>query len=98
MKTQEQKDALPTDSSVGDYLQKASDAIYGARHQDYGDVRENFQRIADIWSVVLGREITTREVGLCMIGLKIARLVNTPDHEDSWVDIAGYAGLAEYLN
>jgi len=28
-----------------------------------------------------------------MVGLKMARLVNSPDHEDSWVDIIGYAGV-----
>jgi hypothetical protein len=33
------------------------------------------------------------EVILCMIAVKMSRLIKTPEHEDSWVDIAGYAAL-----
>lgn len=29
-----------------------------------------------------------------MICVKIARLIQSPDHLDSWVDIAGYARVA----
>ena len=60
------------------------------RGESYGDVRQNHQRIADLWSVVLGRTVTPEQVVLCMTCLKVARLIETPDHEDSWVDIAGY--------
>lgn len=63
------------------------------RGAEYGTVEENFGRIADIWSVILEKKITRKQVALCMIGLKVARLQNTPEHEDSWVDIAGYAAL-----
>jgi len=28
-----------------------------------------------------------------MIWVKMARLAKTPSHQDSWIDIAGYAGL-----
>lgn len=71
-------------------LQSAMDAVK-ARGQDYGTVLENHQRIADLWSVILGKEVTPTEAILCMTALKIARLMETPDHEDSWIDIAGYA-------
>jgi len=39
---------------------------------------------------VLGQSVTPEQVVLCMTCLKVARLMETPDHEDSWVDIAGY--------
>ena len=48
------------------------------------------QRIASLWSVVLGQDVTPEQVALCMTCLKVARLMETPAHEDSWVDIAGY--------
>mgnify|MGYP005990130805 CR=1 FL=1 len=70
-------------------LDKATNAV-AERGENYGDVRENHQRIAALWSVVLGRTVTPEQVVLCMTCLKVARLVETPDHEDSWVDIAGY--------
>ena len=60
------------------------------RGENYGDVRENHQRIADLWSVVFGQSVTPEQVVLAMTCLKIARLIETPDHEDSWVDICGY--------
>jgi len=74
-------------------IDKAKKAIYGQRQRDYGDAKTNHERIAGIWSVVLGQPVTAEQVVLCMIGLKMARLCHTPSHEDSWVDIVGYAGV-----
>ena len=30
----------------------------------------------------------------CMIAVKMSRLINSPKHLDSWIDIVGYAALA----
>lgn len=73
---------------------KEADAIAGeSRSRDYGHPRENHQRIAAIWSVQLGpilkRPLTPREVALMMIGLKLAREINT-SIRDNLIDIAGY--------
>lgn len=38
-----------------------------------------------------GGPITPGDVAIMCGDLKIARLENTPDHKDSWVDLAGYA-------
>lgn len=73
-------------------LQKAESLINGDRAKDYGDAHKNFQDIAKLWSVVLDKEITEEQFVLCMIMVKAARLMKT-DHEDSWVDICGYAAL-----
>ena len=69
-------------------LEAAINAVE-ARGENYGDVRQNHQRIAALWSVVLGQDVTPEQVALCMTCLKVARLIETPDHEDSWIDIAG---------
>ena len=61
------------------------------RGKSYGSMLENHQRIADIWSVVLEKKVTPEQVALCMAGVKMARLIQSPDHEDSWLDLAGYA-------
>lgn len=79
-------------------LQKAHETIYGDRQQEYGPAGENFQNIADMWSVVLKTEVTKEQVALCMMQVKIARLMNTPNHFDSWMDIAGYAGCKEKMD
>lgn len=64
------------------------------RQKNYGKPLINHQRIATIWSVILGAEITPSQVALCMAGVKIARLVETPDHEDSFIDAAAYIAIA----
>jgi hypothetical protein len=73
-------------------LQTAQTLINGERASEYGDAKENFQDIADLWSVFLGRQITRQEVAVCMILVKSARLMKS-SKEDSWVDICGYAAL-----
>ena len=45
---------------------------------------------------MIGAKVTATQVGLCLIDLKLARLVGDPKHLDSLLDIAGYAAcLAE---
>ena len=63
------------------------------RRDDYGDPAEQFRAIADRWSITLGTPITPSQVALCMIDLKLARLVYDPGHVDSMVDVIGYAAL-----
>lgn len=66
----------------------------GDRANSYGDAHENHERIAKMWSVVLNKEITVEQVYQCMIVVKLSRLIKTPNHEDSYVDICGYSALA----
>lgn len=63
------------------------------RGENYGKPSENFQVIADMWSAYADKEFTVADVGVMMVLLKLARLKATPDHQDSWVDIAGYAAV-----
>jgi hypothetical protein len=74
-------------------LLAAAKAATTARGKSYGNVYENHKRIADLWAVILKRPIAPHEVAMCMIALKIARLVETPNHADSQIDIAGYAAI-----
>lgn len=77
-------------------LQEAERIINGERRSDYGDVRESFEQIAALWSIVIGATVTAEHVALCMIQLKIARTLNGWQR-DSIVDIAGYAGCLAHL-
>ena len=74
-----------------DFLNKAEELINGPRAKEYGPAKFNHERIATIWSVVLGRCVTPEQVVACMIGLKLARLAEDMSKDDSWVDIRGYA-------
>ena len=74
-------------------LAKAGQLITGDRARDYGDAYENHERVATMWSAILGIKVSVRMVYLCLLALKISRLVKTPSHTDSWVVICGYGAL-----
>lgn len=81
-------------------LEEAAELINGDRASTYGDVTENFQRIADMWTAYKGVEVpfTAYDVSNMMILVKVARLATGGYHRDSVADIAGYAGLSEQIN
>lgn len=76
-----------------DILQTAESLINGDREKDYGSARDNFTRIGNLWAEIFGHPVTPEQVALCMNQVKVARLVVTPDHRDSWIDGAGYFAL-----
>lgn len=78
-------------------LDEAIRLTVGDREKSYGTPQKNHERIAAMWSVILGDEVTPTQVALCMAALKIARLIETPDHLDSYVDGAAYLGIAGEL-
>ena len=74
-------------------LQRAEQMVNGPRARDYGDAYNNHERIAKMWTVLLNKEITVPQVYQCMIAVKLSRLIETPEHEDSAIDICGYGAL-----
>ena len=79
------------------FLKVVEQTLEGDRQVDYGDASKHFARIARMWEVIFGHQVTLEQVHLCMIAVKMSRLVSSPGHQDSWVDIAGYAALAAEL-
>ena len=71
--------------------------VIAERSTQYGDVGGNMAAIAARWSGTLGREVTPAQVVLCLLDLKMARLAHDPTHEDSAVDVCGYAALLREL-
>lgn len=99
---------IPKYTTKQDILQTALAAV-GDRGLNYGKPENNFKRIADLWNVHLinryaesstAGELPTldpHDVAMMMVLMKVARLENTPEHLDSWVDIAGYAACGGEL-
>jgi len=74
-------------------LREAAGIISGERNKNYGEPEDNLSRTAQIWSVILGMNVTAEDVAMCMVGLKVARYGHRGGfQEDTWRDIAGYAG------
>lgn len=81
-----------------------ANAIAGEdRSRDYGHPYDNHARIAAMWNVQAesllkpGAKFTPEMVALMMVGLKLARLVNSPSHRDSLVDAAGYIKCCDMI-
>ena len=75
-----------------DAIESVAD-ILRERNINYGSPYSNHVAIAQIWSVLLGKDIGPEQVAMCMVAVKLSRLVNEPTHDDSWADIIGYGGL-----
>jgi len=85
-----------------DLLRQASEII-GERGTDYGGIEDNFQLIADLASLRLGRDIHPFEVAIVMVCVKNARAFSNPTHIDSRLDAMNYEAFAamfanDYVN
>ena len=95
---------LTTGHYAAKVAQEAIELFTGPRNADYGDATDNFQDIADLWSVVLrpiltpGAAITAEQVAIMSALIKVARLNTTPDHDDSWTDGVAYLALGAGIN
>lgn len=77
-------------------LQEAERIVNGDRDKDYGSVKENFGKIAQMWSAITGASITERQVGWMMIVLKAARDTHK-EKRDNLVDAVGYVLCMEKM-
>ncbi len=76
-----------------DEMEEAHRLINGPRLNDYGHPFDDFTVTAELWKPIIERlGFTPEAVALCMMQVKICRLLHTPDHRDSQVDLHGYAG------
>ena len=81
-------------------MQEALAIITGARRNAYGTPERNFGRIGLLWTAylraaeVIGERNTVDAIHVCHLLdlVKLGRLIETPDHEDSLRDRFGYNG------
>lgn len=65
--------------------------ITDRRGQVYGHPAPQFDRARRLKAVIAECHHAGAREALEMIAVKISRLIETPGHVDSWLDIAGYA-------
>lgn len=70
-------------------------ATTGERNRTYGNPKPHFEEIAQLLTG-LGfrrdtRKLTASDIAHIMLAVKLVRLHTSPDHTDSYLDIAGYA-------
>jgi hypothetical protein len=97
----------PLESYVADVKAELADEakaiVTGARRSAYGTPEMNFERIARFWHMYFlntNRTVKIRaaDVSPMMRLMKEARLCETPDHRDSFVDLIGYALTGAEVN
>lgn len=91
-------------ASTNTILDTAKQLIAGSRAEAYGSFSDNAKQQAELWNAYLAdgkdgiRSIEPMDVPAMMILVKLMRLSGNTSHQDSWVDIAGFAGLAEQVH
>ena len=78
-------------------LEAAHSAVMVDRVQTHGQPEDSFSGIAQMWSILLGCNVTNEQVALMLVALKTVRAWGNPAHVDNWVDIAGYAACGAEL-
>ena len=78
-------------------LDKAKEIVTGARETTYGSPEDSFSTIAGLWGSYLGIHISSKDVAMLMVLLKVARSKGDARYDDNYVDIAGYAACAGEL-
>jgi hypothetical protein len=76
------------------------DEVKGTLHERgriYGSSRTNHERISELWTGYLGDYISPMQVSMCMLLVKVSRLTESPNHQDSIKDLVGYAAIYNEL-
>ena len=79
-----------------EFLDEAKNALFD-RGRAYGHPAVNHQRIASLWSTYLEYPVKAEDVAICMALVKIARLIESKNHEDSYLDLVAYSAIAGEL-
>ena len=72
----------------------ATEYVTKDRAADHGEMEDNLQTIAALWSTYTGADISAVDVGVMMNLLKCARIKSNPNHMDNFIDGAGYMACA----
>lgn len=81
-------EASPDNPAERSVLLEANDIVFGEKTREYGPPELVFNRYARGWSIILGVDVTSEQVAMCMIWLKMMREKNR-HNRDNLVDIAG---------
>lgn len=83
-------------------LDEAKQAVCSDRNEEYGEPIDNFGRWAGACNALGyqgpgGRPLKPHDLAVIMGLGKLSRSVQSPDKQDTWVDLAGYAAVGYEL-
>lgn len=80
-----------------DFVKQAV-ALVGDRGKTYGDIKTGLQKAVDIFELNTGVRLTLREAALFQVAFKQARMFESPEHPDHYLDVVNYMAFAAMMN
>jgi hypothetical protein len=74
-----------------------SAAIIDNRAKDYGNVIDSFERAATLATMILQKSITIYDISMISMVIKLSRISNNNNHEDSYMDAINYLAFAAQI-
>lgn len=68
--------------------------VLAPRGAVYGSVRDNHERIALLASLLTNMNLTAHNIAMILVAVKLSRIMQSPDHADSYVDAVNYLSFA----
>ena len=81
-----------SERSLSDWLEDAGNTLFD-RGIEYGDPRHNLLRIYKIAQLFGIQLRDPADVALIFIATKLSRMVESPEREDSYIDLLGYGAV-----
>ena len=80
----------------GDLLSLAFELINarGSEYDNVSGIEQNYREAAAVASVVIGKDLTPRDVAMIMACIKLIRSKSAPDKLDNYVDGMNYVAFA----
>lgn len=78
--------------SLSDWLDDAGHTLFD-RGIEYGDPRHNFLRIYKVCKALGIQLRDPSDLALIAIATKLSRMLESPEREDSYLDLIGYAAI-----
>lgn len=69
----------------------------GADYDNTGSIEDNYLEMAAVASIVIGKELTARDIAMVMTCVKLVRSKSAPNKIDSYVDGINYIAFAGFL-
>lgn len=90
-------DMREQDSPVARVFEESREAVLDDRGETHGGIHDNFGQTAAFWSAYLGADVTPYDVAVMMVLLKASRQKSGDTDPDHYIDMAGYAAIANGL-
>jgi hypothetical protein len=87
---------IPERPHPGDLLSLAFELINarGSEYDNAGSLEQNFREAAAVATVIIGKDITPRDVAMILACVKLIRSKSVPDKLDNYVDGMNYMAFA----